>query len=92
MSLESPLAVLLDADDRERDWQRSAQHYGGYAVELLEHAGFPFHEVQRAELTSERLPPLLLLPYSVRLTTDELKALTAYVMGGGSVVACGGVE
>lgn len=88
----APLAVLLDPADRETDRARSLQHYGTYAAEILEHAGFPFEVTDRAGLTSGRLPPLVLLPYRVRLAPDEVAALRAHAEAGGAVIACGGVE
>lgn len=89
---EAPLAVMLDAEDAASERRRSGQHFGNYAVEILEHAGFPFQVIARLDLISGRLPPLVLLPYRLRLSPAEVSALAAHVRAGGAVVACGGVE
>ena len=91
------LGLLNDPGDAERARELSTNHYGGYAAEVLEHAGLPFRRFTRLDLrerdaAAPGLPRLLLLPYPVRLVPAEVEALAAHVESGGAVVACGGVE
>ncbi|HEX7003725.1 MAG TPA: hypothetical protein VF168_06030 [Trueperaceae bacterium] len=87
----TPLGVLLDPHDAERDRQLSRDHFGGYAAELLQHAGLDFRRLSRHSLLGT-LPPIVLLPYPVRLARQEAESLERHVKGGGAVIACGGVE
>lgn len=98
-----PLGVLLDGGQRERDRERSVPHYGGYAVEILEHGGVPFETLDRSRLRSTPggngrgdeapdLPSIVLLPHPIRLSPREVARLDAHVRAGGAVLACGGVE
>ena len=89
--LKRPLAVLLDPTDAERDRELSRDHFGGYAFELLEHAGLDFEPLERRSLLGQ-LPPIVLLPYPLRLSPAEADSLTRHVESGGAVIACGGVE
>jgi hypothetical protein len=87
------VGVLVDGADMRRDWERSENHYGHYALELLEHAGVPHMPLSRADLLApESLPRIIFLPYPLRLTKVEASALEAFVRAGGAVLASGGVE
>lgn len=87
----APLGVLLDPQDRAWTWERSENHYGEYAREILAHAGLSFQPLERSDLMGP-LPKIVLLLYPVRLRPSEVAALESHVRSGGAVVACGGVE
>ncbi|MEX2537002.1 MAG: hypothetical protein WD273_15500 [Trueperaceae bacterium] len=84
--------MVVDVQDRLRDWERSQNHYGHYALELLEHAGVPHTQLARGDLLAASLPAIVLLPYALRLGPAEVAALESHVRSGGAVVCCGGVE
>jgi hypothetical protein len=64
--------------------------HAAYVREILTHAGVPFEEARRDGLC-EALEPetLLLLVGDLALKPEEVRALTAWVEGGGTVIAVG---
>lgn len=86
------IGLLQDEADMRTSHERSSEHYGVYATEILEHAGLTFTVLSRDDLSRGNLPPLVVLPYRLRLTAEESASMRRHAEEGGTVLAVGGVE